>query len=150
MEEFTFKTLSEILKELKKFYPNRYKLMSTGIANDSNHIKPRDEFEVELQKLNVGYFAYIKFFIESDEIYGIVAGKTGSLQVNVKGNDVDFSINTSTKGRRFLHRKDFKWYKEKVLVVFPETNFEDDKSANRKEALAIERDLKRFFSLFGS
>ena len=149
LNEYIFYSEEEIINALNDSkYKDRYFLIDTNIGQNSDHIRPNNAFEEKLKKSGVKYFAYIKFFIDKGISYGIVAGKTGSSLVNLK-SDINFSTNEKDGyARRFLKKKNLNWDKSKILVIKPEVT--TDKLLNKKEALAIERDLKKKFNLLGS
>jgi len=149
LKKYVFMSQNEIIKELNKTeYQGRFFMMKTNIIQSSLDLRPNKEFENKLKDKGIKYFAYIKFFIDNEEKYGIVAGKTGSLLVNGR-SDVNFSTNINHgRAKEFLKDKNLEWYKEEILIIKPKII--EDIKANRKEALAIERDLKEKFKLMGS
>ena len=127
----------------------------TDTVAPGKYLRPLDAFEKALAERYL-YFAYIKFFRYQKQLYGIVAGKTGSKAVNVSGSDVCFSMQTGDSSRwnakEFLMlQKDqgFAWAMEKILIVTPKAPAagRDD---SKMQALAIEKRLMQRFSLFGS
>lgn len=104
-------------------------------------------FEQSLIDKNVAWFTYIKFYINKENnIYPLVVGKTGSKFVNDYGTDLNFSeylddgINNGT-GRKFLKEMNFQWCKTYILVI---------PCNSEKEALEIEREIVKKYSLFES
>lgn len=146
---FKFMSLREIVTQLTASkYKDRFFMLKTDIPNVPKLIRPSDDFENKLVEKGIKYFAYIKFFKDNSELYGIVAGKTGSALVN-NHSDVCFSTKiTDGFSRRFLDKKNMEWYKEEILIIEPEKT--EDEKENKKEALAIERDIKKMFNLLGS
>lgn len=148
-KKYKFMSQDEIIEALNKTeYQGSFCMMKTNIIQNLPEIRPDKEFENMLNDKGIRSFAYIKFFIDNGEKYGIVAGKTGSSLVNER-SDVYFSTNINHGlARQFLKDKNLEWYKEKILIIKPKI-IEDIKE-NRKEALAIERDIKKKFKLMGS
>lgn len=104
-----------------------------------------NDYEQELVDKGVKHFAYIKFFSDGKDYYGIVAGKSGSRIVNQSGTDISFSIKTTDgPSRRFLEQKKYKWVESEVLVC------EGLSPNDPKDAFEVERDLKEMFNLNGS
>lgn len=149
--KFKFRSITEIIEDLTKSkYKDCFFRIKTGIPEIPKYIRPSDNFENELVKKGIKYFAYIKFFVdnEDNQIYGIVAGKTGSSLVN-RQTDVCFSTNREDGfSRKFLDDLKLKWYKEEILIITPENNI--DNEISKKQALEIERYLKVEFKLLGS
>lgn len=148
-KKYKFMSQDEIIGELNKTeYQGHFCMLKTNIIQSLPDVRPDKEFENMLKDKGIRNFAYIKFFRDHEEKYGIVAGKTGSSLVNGR-SDVYFSTNINHGlARQFLKDKNFEWYKEEILIIKPKI-IEDIKE-NRKEALAIERDIKKRFKLLGS
>lgn len=123
---------------------NEFKLYPTFRQQDSeNWGGARSAFEQSLVDDEIGYFVYIKFYIDE---YGasrpLVVGKTGSRLVNSNGTDVIFS--TSLKdgpSRRFLKEQGLQWDKTKIAIM---------KCKNEKEALQKEKEVQKELNLFES
>lgn len=100
-------------------------------------------FEKSLVEKEIGWFAYIKFYIDSGgEIKPLVVGKSGSLLVNISGSDVSFSTDPNDgPARKFLKEENLEWCKTQILVIPFETEI---------EVLNIEKELKNNYSLFYS
>ena len=107
------------------------------------------EFENSLSTKGIGWFAYIKFFVDPDSdfddenIWAIVAGKTGSNKDKVnKHSDVRF-MEYPKKGPAkkwiFINKK--KLYHPKIIVIPAETE---------KKALDVEKSLVKWFGLLES
>lgn len=119
-----------------------------------------------LDEVGETYFAYIKFYISSDnKIYALVAGKTNSWNDDVHFRykdglkDIDDVIFERTdKAKKWLvakqkENKKCRWYHEKVLIV--QLNKKDEKvkdKTKKKENLAysIEEDIGGLLGLFNS
>ena len=143
IKKYKFKTYDEIIEELEKSEFEKDFLEVKTLIKDLDDIKPGENFQKKLKEIDLGYFAYIKFFIDNGEAYGIVAGKTGSYSVN-KSQGTDVSFDKKYNGgpaRQFLRQKGFEWYKKKIIII---------KAHNSKKALEVERKLKEMFGLFGS
>lgn len=118
-----------------------------------------------LDEVGETYFAYIKFYINSDnKIYALVAGKTNSWNDDVHfkyenglENPKDVIFERNDKAKKWLFAKqntgeNCRWYHEKVLIVWIE---EEDKKViygKQQENLAysIEDDIGGLLGLFNS
>lgn len=123
--------------EYNGFWQNTYRL-------EENSIKGQDAMERELIEKNVGWFVYIKFYIDKEEnIKPLVVGKTGSKLVNISGTDIKFDLNNidHSPGRRFIADNNFEWYKDKIYVI---------PCNSEKEAKMLESKLQNEYYLFGS
>lgn len=157
-KEFSFMNAHDIEEILKKSpYAQDYEWLDTGITSQNHErIKPTSEFEEQLVQKKIYYFAYIKFFIDNQNSYGIVGGKTKSRLVNEKrGSDVDFTKDlryaplTKWNAKEFLTLNGLEWNKGKILIVRVRGNHENLQELDKK-ARKIERDLQNWFGLFGS
>ena len=103
----------------------------------------RQAFEKDIMDKNVGYFAYIKFYLdENGHSRPLVAGKSGSVLVNSSGSDVMFSDDVEHgPARRFLQEGHFHWDKTNILLL---------PADSEKHALALERQVQKTMNLFGS
>lgn len=94
-------------------------------------------FEDDLEVANLRYFAYIKFYLEDNNMYALVAGKTGSRIVNAYGSDVRFQVYPKKgKAKKWLYDNDKDWCQTEILVV---ATISEDKEESNREALAIEK-----------
>ena len=87
-------SLDDFLNMIKKDFSNAF-IQSTFRTQDSQDWSgARIAFEQNLVDLEVNWFVYIKFYIDSKGIIKpLVVGKSGSLLVNSNGSDVSFSEN---------------------------------------------------------
>lgn len=94
----------------------------------------RSAFEQSLVDMNVGWFVYIKFYVNHDGcIKPLVVGKSGSLLVNSNGSDISFSIDVNDgPARRFLIEEDLEWCKTQIAVLPVDSE---------EEALYIEKEI---------
>lgn len=104
-------------------------------------------FEQSLVEKEITWFAYIKFYIKTNDknyIKPLVVGKSGSKEVNSQGSDVNFSENVEDgPARRLLYDSNglYSWDKTKILII----------SCNsEEEALKIEKEIKEKYNLFYS
>ena len=104
-------------------------------------------FEQSLFEKEITWFAYIKFYIKTNDknyIKPLVVGKSGSKEVNSQGSDVNFSENVEDgPARRLLYDSNglYSWDKTKILII----------SCNsEEEALKIEKEIKEKYNLFYS
>lgn len=136
-------TNSDFIEKISKFYPN-FKIIPTFRSQDSNSWNgSKSAFEQSLIDQNITWFTYIKFYIShQNEIKPLVVGKSGSLLVNARGSDVNFSENEDDgPARRFLIEENLNWDKTKILIIPCESE---------QEALDVEKKLQKEFNLFGS
>lgn len=169
LKNFEFFTADEIITQLNtSCYQNNYRWFQTYIPpNRPELIRPSDEFETNLVKQNIFYFAYVKFFQFDGISYGLVAGKTKSRLVNSKrGSDVTFTTDckyapkTKWNSKEFLTSNHLEWDKERILVIQPwktpaqegisELEFRQQLKENEASALEIEAWLTSTFHLFNS
>lgn len=141
----------EIIRELKDSeYKNDYYIYETKLKQDEDGWKrgKHHEFEMSLVEDNINYFAYIKFYLDNGQKYGLVAGKTGSYNVNGSGNDVRFRIQPDTDAaKKWLKDNDKEWCQTEILLIKTKN---EDKDASEKEALKIEKYLVDTFGLLES
>lgn len=104
----------------------------------------RAAFEQNLVDQNIGWFAYVKFYIDKNkgQKRPIVVGKTGSCLVNSAGTDVSFSVDINDgPARLLLHETEQQWDQTQILVV---------KAKSEKQALFLEWKISKTFNLFES
>lgn len=118
-----------------------------------------------LNEVGETYFAYIKFYINSDnKIYALVAGKTNSWNDDVHfkyenglKNPEDVIFERNDKAKKWLSAKqntdeNCRWYHEKVLII--QLKEEDNKVTDKKKkenlAYSIEDDIGGLLGLFSS
>ena len=75
-------------------------------------------FERSLVDMNVGWFVYIKFYIDRiGQLKPIVIGKSGSMLVNTNGTDVNFGESVDDgAARRFLAEEGLQWCKTQIAI----------------------------------
>lgn len=100
-------------------------------------------FEQSLIDLNINWFVYIKYYINNEnQILPLVVGKSGSLNVNKNGSDVNFSENVNDgPARRFLNENRYSWCKTQISIL---------KCISEQEALNIEKEIHDKYGLFYS
>lgn len=126
------------LDEIIKLYP------TFRTQESDNWEGARNAFEQNLVENNIGWFVYVKFFIDpSGRIKPLVVGKSGSLNVNTNGSDVIFSTDISHgPARRFLiETKGARWDKTQILII---------KAKSEKQALFYENKIANVYVLFES
>ncbi len=132
-------------------YKDRYKVYETFLKKKDVRWRrgKKDEFQRSLVDSGLKYFAYIKFYLDGDNKYAIVAGKSGSKKVNpTSGCDLSFSTNPEHgEARRWLKKMEKKWCQTEIIIIW--SNDIDEKK-NEEEAFNIERYLKETFNLLGS
>lgn len=123
---------------------NEFQLIPTFRTQDSDTWeRSRTVFEQNLVDLEIGWFVYIKFYIDSeDNVKPLVIGKSGSLLVNSSGSDVSFSTNINDgPARRFLYESNLEWCKTQIAIL---------KCSSEQEALEKENFYQNKFKLFSS
>lgn len=124
--------------------PEGFIIYPTFRAQDSKDWKGSlQAFEQNLIDNEIGWFAYIKFYInENNKFKPLVCGKSGSKLVNVSGSDVSFSTDISDgPARRFLQEEGFKWCKTQIAIL----KCDSEEEAYKKE-LFYTKELNLFRS----
>ena len=128
----------------------QYEIVETLLGQNQVRYKrgKRQQFEDMLCKKGIGYFAYIKFFesekdnSEANSLFAIVAGKTGSMNVNAYGSDVRFmKYPKPGKAKKWLYENNKRWYQPLIVVI---------KTENKEKALEAEKQLIEKFDLLES
>ncbi len=142
-------TLEYVKKQLDK-EKIKYEIIETFLEQNQVRYKrgKRQQFEEMLCKKGIGYFAYIKFFesekdkSEDNSLIAIVAGKSGSKNVNAYGSDVRFlNYPKPGKAKKWLYDNKMRWYHPSILVI---------RAQKKEEALKVERQLIKKFNLLES
>lgn len=148
---YTFQEVIDMLNSMSDKYV--YKVYDTCLEQGKHRWGrgKKSRFQKSLVDGELKYFAYIKFYLDDGEKYAIVAGKSGSLNVNKSsGCDLSFSLNNKHgKARRWLNTNHKEWCQTEIIVVTRKEEVEDNKE-NEKIAFEIESDLKKCFDLLGS
>lgn len=141
----------DIIQELENSqYKNRYDIYSTNLEQDKDEWEygKYNEFEQSLVDDKLYYFAYIKFYLDNGKEYALVAGKSGSRNVNAGGSDVKFRVYPyKGKAKEWLHNNNKQWCQTEILII--RTN-EEEKKRSKREAKEIEKYLVNTFGLFES
>ena len=142
-ENYKKKFLKSKARNIDFQLPNKFQLVPTFRTQESENWEgTRAAFEQNLVDLRVGWFVYIKFYINENNIKPLVVGKSGSLLVNSNGSDVSFSKNIEDgPARRFLYESKLEWYKTEIAIC---------KCDNEKEAYEIEKNIRNKYNLFSS
>ena len=172
-KQFTIEDVESILNDLG------YKFKRVKTYCKENDIWDReavDKFRNDLLKeLGKTYFAYIKFYTNSnkispnnDEIYALVAGKTNSWKDDVHfkyenglSAPEDVVFERKDKAKKWLKSnrdisKNYRWYHEKILIVWCSKLIEekldekDDLIKLENLAYSIEDDIGGLLGLFSS
>lgn len=148
----TFKiSKKDILCELENsIYKGRYKIYNTYLEQDEDKWRygKHYEFEQSLVDDKLYYFAYIKFYLDNDKEYALVAGKSGSCNVNTKGSDVKFRVYPyKGKAKEWLHNNNKQWCQTEILII---RTSEEEKNRSKEEAKEIEKYLLNTFGLHES
>ena len=120
-----------------------FKLYPTFRTSKDSWKGDKPAFEQNLVDNRVNWFVYIKFYVNNKgAIKPIVVGKSGSLNVNYSGSDLNFSVNNNDgPARQFINLNNFSWNYDIIFVR---------KVRNEKEAYRIENKIMNKFDLFGS
>ena len=141
----------DILGELNNSkYKDRCQIYSTYFEQGQKRWKygKRNEFEKSLIEGKLYYFAYIKFYLENDKKYALVAGKSGSRNVNAYGSDVRFRESPyKGKAKEWLDNNSRKWCETEILII---STVKTEKKSSEDEAKEIEKFLVNTFGLFQS
>lgn len=124
--------------------PNGFFCIPTFLDQQSEDWKgARVPFEKSLVDLGIGWFVYIKFYLNTNgDMRPIVVGKSGSKATNVTGSDVNFSIDPNDgPARKFLKEEGLKWCKTQIAILRVDTEL---------EAYEIEKKIQLELGLFGS
>ena len=116
--------------------PEGFVIYPTFRAQDSKDWKGSlQAFEQNLIDNEIGWFAYIKFYIdENNKFKPLVCGKSGSKLVNVSGSDVSFSIDINDgPARCFLQEEGFEWCKTQIAIL----KCDSEEEAYEKELLIL-------------
>jgi hypothetical protein len=108
----------KFINSVQKFDFDDFISIPTFRDQDSDSWEGRKSaFERYLVELNISWFVYIKLYYNQGQLKPIVVGKTGSLLVNSKGTDLNFSMSTEDgPARRFLQENSLSWCKTQILV----------------------------------
>lgn len=120
-----------------KLYPT-FRVQSSDDWGGANNA-----FEQSLVDDDIQWFIYLKFYLDNDSnSIPLVCGKSGSLLVNSRGSDVNFSTNIDDgPARRFLLEENLQWDKTKVAIL---------KCASEQDAYDKEKYYLKKLNLFGS
>lgn len=124
--------------------PDGFKLYPTFRTQESdNWNRARNAFEQSLVDANINWFVYIKFYIDKNgNIKPLVVVKSGSLNVNINGSDVSFSVDVNDgPARRFLNDKNLQWCKTQIAIL---------PCFNEAVAYEIESKIVKEYALFES
>jgi len=131
-------------------YKDRYKIFNTCLEQGADRWRrgKKSEFQKSLVNDKLFYFAYIKFYLDNDNEYALVAGKSGSYTVISSGCDLGF-YEYPEKGpaKEWLHNNNKKWCQTEILII---RTIAKDKKISEKEAFAIEKFLVSSFGLLES
>lgn len=148
---YTFQEVIDMLNSMSDKYV--YKVYDTCLEQDKDRWGrgKKSKFQRSLAADGLDYFGYIKFCLDDGEKYAIVAGKSGSLNVNKSsGCDLSFSVDVKDgPAREWLRDNNKEWCQTEIIVVTRKEEVEDNKE-NEKIAFEIESDLKKCFGLLGS
>ncbi len=134
--EFILECCKYSFKEYDTYYPLDDLTISKKWVSKSKFIQ-------DLKDDRRKYFAYVKFYKKNEQSYALVAGKTKITESY--RTDICFTKDEKYKGKAkaWLREKKLNWDTEKLLVVVPENN-------NEQEALDIEREITGLLGLFSS
>lgn len=152
VEDKTFNISKEdILCELENStYKGRYKIFNTYLEQGADRWRRgyKSKFQQSLVDNKLYYFAYVKFYLDNDNEYALVAGKSGSYTVNSSGCDLGFYLYPQKgSAKRWLCDNKKQWCQTEFLVI--STNAEEKEQSN-KEAVEIENYLVDTYGLLPS
>lgn len=138
----------DIIHELENSqYKGRYKIYNTCLEQNRDRWRRgrHREFEQSLVNDKLYGFAYIKFYLDDEKKYALVAGESGSLNVNSSGSDIKFRVYPEIgEAKEWLHKNNKKWCQTEILII--RTNGEG-KKVSKNEAREIENYLVKTFGL---
>ena len=134
---------TDFIKRIKIEYPNAFIQTTFRTQDSENWNVAKAAFEQNLLEQDINWFAYVKFYINNDSnIKPFVVGKSGSLNVNNNGSDVNFSTDINDgPARKFLNEENLEWDKTQILIIPCRT---------KDEAFKIEKEIAINFNLFQS
>lgn len=133
----------DFVNKIKLQYRNIFIQITFRTQDSDSWNGAKAAFEQNLLEQDIGWFAYIKFYIDDCGcIKPLVVGKTGSLNVNANGSDVSFSADINDgPARRFLIETGTVWDKTKILII---------PCKDENEAFKIEKEIALNYNLFQS
>ena len=141
IKKFKIKYYISFLLHGFKIYPT-FRTSTDGWKGD----KPA--FEQILLDNNINWFVYIKFYNTNEfnekknKIRPIIVGKSGSLNVNSTGSDLNFSTsNNDGAARKFVNLNNFTWNCDFIMIK---------KVKSEDQAFYQEKKIMEKFDLFGS
>lgn len=145
-------SMEDIIGELENSeYKDSYKIYDTYLGQDADRWRRgyKSKFQQSLVDDNLMFFAYIKFYVDDGKKYALVAGKSGSYNVNnSSGCDLCFYLYPQKgSAKKWLSDNEKQWCQTEFLVIA--TNAEE-KEESCIEAAKIEKYLVRTFGLFES
>lgn len=135
---------SQFINQYETDIYNNFKIIPTFRKEGSTSwFGAKQAFEFYLKELCIGWFVYLKFYIDHNgNSRPLIVGKSGSLLVNKNGSDISFSTDIKDgPARRFLYEEHLCWDVTKVAVLPCET---EDK------AYLLENKIMREMNLFSS
>lgn len=133
-------SVEQLSKELNGF------IQPTFRSQESLYWENRSAFEKDLIDKNIGWFVYIKFYIDklNKESKPLVVGKTGTKLVSNSNTDISFDYEKySDRHRRpariFLKETNTDWDKTYILII---------KCNTELKALKLEKEIGESFNLF--
>ena len=145
-----YDSVEPFIDEIQDKYSNAFIQPTYRSQNSTTWSGAKDAFELDLNQMEIGYFAYIKFVYNIDPITGeidynsikpAIAGKSGTLLVNSSGTDVNFSEDEKDgPTRKMIQNGLISWCKSFILVIPTENEC----------AYEVERNLQKEYKLLGS
>lgn len=146
-----YDSIEPFIDKIQDKYSNAFIQPTYRSQNSTTWSGAKDAFELDLNQMEIGYFAYVKFVYNIDPITGeidynsikpAVAGKSGTLIVNYSGTDVNFSEDEKDgPTRKMIQDGLISWCKSFILVIPTE---------NECLAYEVERNLQKEYKLLGS
>ena len=133
-------SVEQLSKELNGF------IKPTFRSQESLYWENRSSFEKDLIDKNIGWFVYIKFYIDklNKESKPLVVGKTGTKLVSNSNTDISFDYEKDSDryrrpARIFLKETNTDWDKTYILII---------KCNTELKALKLEKEIGESFNLF--
>jgi hypothetical protein len=133
----------DMLEELMSMHLKAMMIPTFRQQNSIDWSKANVAFEQSLIEAGIGWFAYVKFYIDPKKrSLPLVVGKSGSKAVNNSGSDLSFSTDPDDgPGRKFLSESNLEWNKTQVLIIPCDTE---------RQAYDVEQKIQISYNLFGS
>ena len=145
MENLMTEDLDSFFDKIGKEYGDA-DIQPTYFIQGAQRWNKRRKFESDLKEKGIGWFAYIKFYIQEGKSRPLAVGKTGARHIKNSNADISFSEYTENgkddgPARRFLYVNGYSWDETRILII---------PAICEKNALDIERYIACKFGLLES